>query len=438
MSLPIERHSQRSGFIKNVFLSALTTIFFLVFSSSFAQANTYISGNITQDTTWTAAGSVYVISGNVSIRPGVTLTVDPNVVVKFDGPYSSLSVAGPLDNLGPGTLIAKQAVFTSYTDDENGGDTNHDNGAAQPSAGGWGPISVSGAASFTQCSILWGKWQREKDNSTGTIRMGVREYDPELGRFASADPLQGTPTDPQQRNRYSYVGNDPLTRYDLSGYAWCGPGITDRIKGAGDWLGDAGGNWWEGVQVGYNNPDELWGATGQFADDLILNDVRTFFSADSSLNERAGAGAFLLLNLLPGGKAGNLGKVAKEAETAAKLGEDAKLLGSAAKRVKSYRHYGYAEDAADFAQGLRPGTYATHARGRPMSGTSAQQRLALPHETPPNAYYKVTVGPETPVYGPRRVPSSTLPPRSGGGFEYTFPEGTPPGSVTGPFPIPRS
>ncbi|MHB1361488.1 MAG: RHS repeat-associated core domain-containing protein, partial [Thermoleophilia bacterium] len=62
-----------------------------------------------------------------------------------------------------------------------------------------------------------GKWQREKDNSTGTIRMGAREYDPASGRFTSADQLQGTPTDPQQRNRYSYVGNDPLTRYDLSG-----------------------------------------------------------------------------------------------------------------------------------------------------------------------------------------------------------------------------
>ncbi|MCL5883204.1 MAG: DUF6531 domain-containing protein [Actinobacteria bacterium] len=68
---------------------------------------------------------------------------------------------------------------------------------------------------------LWygytGKYQRYSDSSTGTIEMGVREYDPSLGRFISQDPLKGTPTDPQQRNRYQYVGNDPLTRYDLSG-----------------------------------------------------------------------------------------------------------------------------------------------------------------------------------------------------------------------------
>ena len=62
-----------------------------------------------------------------------------------------------------------------------------------------------------------GKWQRDKDNSTGTIRMGVREYDPALGRFNSEDAQNGGITDPQKRNRYIYVGNDPLRRLDLNG-----------------------------------------------------------------------------------------------------------------------------------------------------------------------------------------------------------------------------
>jgi hypothetical protein len=47
--------------------------------------------------------------------------------------------------------------------------------------------------------------------------MGVREYDPALGRFISLDPLKGEPTEPQQRNRYPYVGNNPMMRYDLNG-----------------------------------------------------------------------------------------------------------------------------------------------------------------------------------------------------------------------------
>ncbi|MEK7816873.1 MAG: RHS repeat-associated core domain-containing protein, partial [Actinomycetota bacterium] len=62
-----------------------------------------------------------------------------------------------------------------------------------------------------------GKWQRDSDGATGTIRMGVREYDPSLGRFTSADPLKGSITDPQQRNRYTYTSNNPLVRYDLNG-----------------------------------------------------------------------------------------------------------------------------------------------------------------------------------------------------------------------------
>lgn len=104
--------------------------------------------------------------------------------------------------------------------------------------------------------------------------------------------------------------------------------------------------------------------------------------------------------------------------------------------TKSFRHYGYAEDAPKFKGGLREGSYATHAKGRPMHGSTAQQKLALPHEQPPNAYYKVKVGPDVPVNGPSPVQPTTVPPRPGGGVEYTFPKGTPPGSVEGPFPIP--
>lgn len=71
-----------------------------------------------------------------------------------------------------------------------------------------------------------------------------------------------------------------------------------------------------------------------------------------------------------------------------------------------------------------------------MAGTTAQERLALPHETPPDAYYKVRVAAGQPVRGPSVVEPTVVPPRAGGGIEYYFPEGTPPGSVEGPFLIP--
>lgn len=52
----------------------------------------------------------------------------------------------------------------------------------------------------------------------GLIHMNGRVYDPVLGRFLSADPYVGNPSDSQDYNRYSYVGNNPLSHIDPSGY----------------------------------------------------------------------------------------------------------------------------------------------------------------------------------------------------------------------------
>ena len=98
-----------------------------------------------------------------------------------------------------------------------------------------------------------GKYERYTDLSTGTTQMGVREYDPSLGRFISQDPLKGTPTDPQQRNRYSYVGNDPLTRYDLSGL-YPGESYVDAAVGTwNDWreggVSALANDYWQGYNT---------------------------------------------------------------------------------------------------------------------------------------------------------------------------------------------
>jgi hypothetical protein len=45
-----------------------------------------------------------------------------------------------------------------------------------------------------------------------------RVYDPELGRFMSADPFVQAPYNSQSYNRYSYVFNNPLSFTDPSGY----------------------------------------------------------------------------------------------------------------------------------------------------------------------------------------------------------------------------
>ncbi len=49
-----------------------------------AVGQTTVSSNIYSSTTWTASGSPYTIANNIVVFAGVTLTIDPGVVVLFD------------------------------------------------------------------------------------------------------------------------------------------------------------------------------------------------------------------------------------------------------------------------------------------------------------------------------------------------------------------
>src|SRR5438552_11050984 len=48
-----------------------------------ADAQTNVSGGIYTDTTWTLANSPYIVVDTVVVFPGVTLTIQPGVTVKF-------------------------------------------------------------------------------------------------------------------------------------------------------------------------------------------------------------------------------------------------------------------------------------------------------------------------------------------------------------------
>lgn len=55
---------------------------------------------ITTDTTWGIAGSPYVISCDVFVTTGATLTIEPGVTVQFEGPEDDLLIAGSLQATG--------------------------------------------------------------------------------------------------------------------------------------------------------------------------------------------------------------------------------------------------------------------------------------------------------------------------------------------------
>src|SRR3989344_6060444 len=108
---------------------------------SSALATTYITSDITSDTEWTLGGSPYVVDFEdvpffqplFTIHEGVTLTIDPEVVVKFAA-FNGMTVNGTLRAVG---TASKQITFTSIKDDDAGGDTNGDGANTAPADEQW-------------------------------------------------------------------------------------------------------------------------------------------------------------------------------------------------------------------------------------------------------------------------------------------------------------
>jgi len=93
------------------------------------------------------SGNVYRVIADIEVPAGQTLSVEKDVVVKFDGAYE-LRVLGTLDVDG---ADAQEAYFTSIHDDSVGGDTNGNGGATTPAPGDWKRILVG---DFVQASHL--------------------------------------------------------------------------------------------------------------------------------------------------------------------------------------------------------------------------------------------------------------------------------------------
>jgi RHS repeat-associated protein len=91
--------------------------------SAFAgEPPTEVSGDVTSSTTWTLDQSPYIVTGEMRVMPGVTLTIEPGVVVRFRVPASG----APYQLLVYGTLIAEgtesqRITFTSDRDPTVGG-----------------------------------------------------------------------------------------------------------------------------------------------------------------------------------------------------------------------------------------------------------------------------------------------------------------------------
>ncbi|MFH1232065.1 MAG: RHS repeat-associated core domain-containing protein [Planctomycetota bacterium] len=105
-------------------------------------------------------------------------------------------------------------------------------------------------------------------DSTGLYFYGARYYDPEIGRFITADTIVQSPYDPQSLNRYSYCRNNPINYVDPSGHSWFSKFI----------------NKWAG----------LFGLTGGLIKGLVTGDWSTLQSMGT-----AGVSTFILSGFNP-------------------------------------------------------------------------------------------------------------------------------------------
>ena len=114
-----------------------TLTYFLILKVAFCQ--TYVGGGIYSNTTWTLVNSPYIVTDTVVVFPGVTLTLEPGVVVKFDDDlYLEIRNA---------TLVAEGNSSDSITFTSN---------SLTPAAGIWGGIRLNNsAASFNFVNVKY-------------------------------------------------------------------------------------------------------------------------------------------------------------------------------------------------------------------------------------------------------------------------------------------
>lgn len=112
------------------------------------------AGILTQNVTWTK-NLLHVVSGEVVVPNGVTLTLEPGAIVKSArGIGITVQAGGRL--AAQGTLV-DPIQLTSLRDDAAGGDTNGDGALTGPAAGDWRGILVDGGqAVFDHVTLRYG------------------------------------------------------------------------------------------------------------------------------------------------------------------------------------------------------------------------------------------------------------------------------------------
>ena len=260
----------------------IITIFaILFFAPSFVFASTPVSGTLPGNTTW-SSGNVYIVS-DLTVPAGITLTVQPGVIIKFNGLWDRISVLGTLSAVGD---AGNPIYFTSINDNSVGGST----GTGNPNPSDWAQIVISGngTATFDHAVIRYGGYYytgANVYNNGGTLNISNSEIS-----YASAYGIYhngGTTTAQgnQIKNNNSYgvyaVGSGTLS---LTGNTFSNNtnGATSFNYGSGLVVTNSGntssGTGPRGfIMAGSLSSDQEWGADGlpYIISDLTIPEGKT-------------------------------------------------------------------------------------------------------------------------------------------------------------------
>jgi RHS repeat-associated protein len=169
----------------------------------------------------TSRTTLYLVAGPVYVEKSTDLSSTTwNEYLVADGGM----VAVRFNNVTANTLRTRyfhkdHLGSISVLTDENAGVVqrlSYDPWGKQRNATTWAD-DPSGVLA-TQDQTRRGYTGHEQLVDVGLVHMNGRVYDPQLGRFISADPFVQDPFDAQSLNRYAYVYDNPLTYTDPSGY----------------------------------------------------------------------------------------------------------------------------------------------------------------------------------------------------------------------------